>query len=63
MVFSYFIMSVEERKAISLFGDDYCKFLRHKKPLSFSITCLFEGIKALFIMKTSHNIFINPIHK
>ena len=43
----YFIMAVEERETISLFGDDYCKFLQNRKPFSFSLSCLIEGIRIL----------------
>ncbi len=49
----YFIMSVEEKETLENFGDDYCNFLRTRKPFSFSVICLMDGIK--FLKSDNHN--------
>ncbi len=43
----YFILAVEERETLERFGEEYCKFLAERKPFSFSISCLINGIKLL----------------
>ncbi len=47
MLALYFIMAVEERETLQLFGEEYCRFLRERKPFTFSLKCLLTGIKAL----------------
>jgi len=43
----YFIMAIEERETLDLFGDEYCEFIKSRKPFTFSLSCLKKGIEAL----------------
>ena len=43
----YFIMAIEERETLDLFGDEYCGFIKSRKPFTFSLSCLKKGIEAL----------------
>ncbi len=43
----YFIMAVEERETINQFGYEYCEFLKDRRPFSFSISCLIDGVRML----------------
>ena len=43
----YFIMAIEERETLELFGEEYCKFIKSRKPFTFSISCLKRGVEAL----------------
>ncbi len=43
----YFILSIEERETLENFGDEYCEFLKTRKPFTFSPACLRKGIRAL----------------
>ncbi len=43
----YFIMAVEEPETMERFGEEYCNFLKSRKPFSFSVKCLINGINLL----------------
>ena len=43
----YFIMAIEERETLEEFGEEYCEFMKSRKPYSPSLKCLKEGLKAL----------------
>ncbi len=43
----YFIMAIEERETLELFGEEYCEFIKSRKPFTFSISCLRKGIEAI----------------
>ncbi len=43
----YFIMAIEERETLEEFGEEYCEFMKSRKPYSASLKCLKEGLKAL----------------
>ncbi len=43
----YFMMAIEEKETLERFGEEYCEFLKRRKPFSFSVKCLLEGIKIL----------------
>ena len=43
----YFISAVEERETLEQFGSEYCEFLKNRKPFSFSLSCLLNGIRFL----------------
>jgi len=43
----YFVLAIEERETIELFGEEYCEFLKRRKPFSPSLRCLVLGIKSI----------------
>ncbi len=43
----YFILAVEESETIELFGEEYCQFIKSRKPFTFSLKCLKNGIRAI----------------
>jgi len=43
----YFILAIEERETIREFGASYCKFLKERRPFTFSLQCLKTGLRAL----------------
>ena len=43
----YFILAIEEKETLELFGKEYCEFLKMRKPFTFSYQCLKRGIKSL----------------
>jgi protein-S-isoprenylcysteine O-methyltransferase Ste14 len=43
----YFILAVEERETIAEFGEEYCEFLKERRPFSFSFKCLKKALKYL----------------
>ncbi len=47
----YFMMAIEERETLKIFGSEYAEFIRDRKPFTFSFKCLIRGIRAL---KSAH---------
>ncbi len=43
----YFILAIEEKETLEEFGEEYCEFMRSRKPFSFSLNCLKEGLKSI----------------
>ncbi len=49
----YFILAIEERETLMEFDEEYCEFLKRRKPFSFSLKCLKKGIE--YLKKREHN--------
>ena len=56
MLALYFILSIEERETIELFGERYCEFMKNRKPFTFSYRCLQVGFAALKNNSKGENI-------
>jgi len=43
----YFVLAIEEKETLRVFGADYCRFLVERPPFNPSPRCLRDGIQAL----------------